>query len=52
MRRGPFSLFRHNVLTRYDSYSVMMHCIVRKPPCELNIFCDLTTIESRVNILY
>ena len=40
--RKPLSLFHHCVLIGFDWFSVMIHCIYRKPLCELNNFCALT----------
>ena len=31
---------------------MMMHCIRKKPPCELNISCTSTTAESVAKIWY
>ena len=33
-----FSLFHHSVLIWLDCFSMMVHSIVKKPPCKLNIF--------------
>ena len=30
-----------------DCFSMMMHCIIRKHPFELNTFCVITTAEPR-----
>ena len=33
-----FSLFYHSVVIGFDCFSVVIHCISRKPTCQLNIF--------------
>ena len=48
VRHEPFSLFRLCVFIRLDCFSVIIHCL-RKPLCEINNFCVLTT-ESMAKI--
>ena len=44
----PFSLYHHSEIV-----SLLLHiAIVRKPPCELNNVCVLTTTKSRAKIWY
>ena len=52
MSREPFYLFHHSILFDKIVFPWWYIAIVRKPPCELKIFCASTTAQSRANIWY
>ena len=37
-------MFHHSV---FDCFSVIMHCISKKPPCQLKKLCVLTNADYR-----